>query len=203
MKYWYLLISAISSVVIYSFLLKGGSQIESITASIIIGLISGLLVFPVAEIKRRKELGIDVFATLETDPSKVKERMLFVMQWGHSGGIVGALNEFNEIFRNYPQWHLQGWEVFQAWYKNLIDHALEHPDIYFLKMKSGGEYRKEDDPLYNPDALPWEQFDRVRDYDDSEDDFPDRRPNLKRAAKEGFMMGVGFGIAENVIEEDC
>ncbi len=146
----------------------------------------------------RAENGVDLLATLETDPEKVKEHMLFIMQYH---GVEENLKELNDIFRNYPQWELQNWEVFKAWYKDLIDHALENPEIYNLTMKDGTEYSKETDPLYDPDAPDWEQFDRKRYYnddDDDNDDYNDDTPDLKKAANDGLMMGIGFGLA-NII----
>lgn len=146
----------------------------------------------------RAENGVDLLATLETDPEKVKEHMLFIMQYH---GVEENLKELNDIFRNYPQWELQNWEVFKAWYKDLIDHALENPEIYNLTMKDGTEYSKETDPLYDPDAPDWEQFDRKRYYnddDDDNDDYYDDTPDLKKAANDGLMMGIGFGLV-NII----
>ncbi|MCX4289093.1 MAG: hypothetical protein OSJ46_06275 [Duncaniella sp.] len=153
-------------------------------------IITFLIIAAVIGIIWRAKNGVDMLATLETDPEKVKEHMLFIMQFGHTEGIKGALNEFNDIFRNYPQWELEKWEVFRAWYKDLIDRALENPEIYNLTMKDGSEYTKEADPLYDPDALSWEQFDRKRYYDDDDDDDDDDNndtPDLKKAAKDGFM----------------
>lgn len=168
-------------------------------------IITFLIIAAVSGIIWRAKNGVDLLATLETDPEKVKEHMLFIMQFGHTEGIKGALNEFNDIFRNYPQWEFQKWEVFRAWYKDLIDRALENPEIYNLTMKNGSEYSKESDPLYDPDAPDWEQFDRKRYYEDEndcddEDDYNDNdTSNLKKAAKDGFIMGIGFGLANTII----
>lgn len=159
MKYWYLFVSTISSVIFYQFL-EGGTLLDKILTSIMLGLIAGMSVFIFAEIKRRIENGIDLFASLESDPETVKDHMLFIMQHGHYKGISGALKEFNDIFRNYPQWRLEDWVVFRAWYKALIDHALEKPEIYVMSMKDGSEYSKDIDPLYDPDAPDWEQYER-------------------------------------------
>ena len=157
----------------------------------------------VIELIWRHKNGVDLLATLETDPEKVKEHMLFIMQWGHPEGIVGAMREFNEIFRNYPEWNLHRWEVFRAWYKHEIDHMTEKPDIYVMKMKAdGSSYIKENDPLYDSDAPDWDQFDRdhSHDYDDDEA-LSDSSPNHKTAATDGFMMGVGFGAADNILNK--
>ncbi len=194
-----------------------GLTVSGFMMSIIFTFVSWVIIYCIMAIVWRVNNGVDLLATLETDPEKVKERMLTIMQYGHSRGVVGALNEFNDIFRNYPQWELAKWEVFRAWYKDLIDHALEKPEIYNLSMKDGSRYEKEFDPLYDPDAPDWEQFDRPRNYDDEDyyyddeddedddedddDDFDyqDNTPDLKKAAKDGLLMGIGFGIANNIL----
>lgn len=159
-------------------------------------IITFLIIAAVIGIIWRVKNGVDLLATLETDPEKVKEHMLFIMQYH---GVEENLKELNDIFRNYPQWELEKWEVFRAWYKNLIDHALENPEIYNLAMKDGSDYNKEKDPLYDPDAPDWEQFDRKRYYDDDDEEDDNDTPNLKKAAKDGFMMGIGFGLANTII----
>ncbi|MBD5281601.1 MAG: hypothetical protein HDS33_01065 [Bacteroides sp.] len=149
----------------------------SIIGAVFLGAIVGALAFVFVvlligafrEIKRRADNGIDLTATLETDPEAVKSRMWVVMQFGHEDGIKGALMEFNGIFRNYPQWELENWDMFRAWYKDMIDHALAHPDIYTLTDKSdGGPYSKMRDPLYDPKAPDWEQF-ASPEYDPAEE----------------------------------
>lgn len=154
------------------------------------------IIMAIKAIKWRMDNGVDLFATLETDKRKVKSDMLFIMQYGHHKGIKGALNEFNDIFRNYPQWHLQDWVIFRAWYKDLVDHALKYPKIYIMKMKDGTPYDKDKDPLYDPDAPDWKQFDRKRYYSDDDND---DTPNLKKAAEDGFITGVGIGVADNIL----
>ena len=149
----------------------------SIIGAVFLGAIVGALAFVFVvlligafrEIKRRADNGIDLTATLETDPEAVKSRMWVVMQFCHEDGIKGALKEFNDIFRNYPQWELENWDMFRAWYKDMIDHALAHPDIYTLTDKSeGGPYSKMRDPLYDPKAPDWEQF-ASPEYDPAEE----------------------------------
>lgn len=152
-KYWYLLFSSIISFIVYLFL-EGGTIAEKIGVSIVLGLIGGICVFAFSKIKYRKENGIDLFATLETEPEKVKERMLFIMQYH---GIEENLKELNEIFRNYPQWELHKWDLFRAWYKDQIDYMVKKPEIYGLTLKGGLPYKKENDPLYDPEAPAREQ----------------------------------------------
>lgn len=89
------------------------------------------------------------------DPRKAKGRMLFVMQYGHKHGIEGALKEFDVIFNGHPDWELQKWEPFRSWYKNNIDFMVQYPDCYDLTLGDGRPYKKEDDLLYDPDALDW------------------------------------------------
>lgn len=162
-----------------------------------------LLIAAVMGIIWRVKNGVDLFATLETDPEKVKEHMLFIMQYRHSGGIKGALKEFNDIFRNYPQWELEKWVVFRAWYKQIVDHALANPEIYILRMKDGSDYTKEQDPLYDPDAPDWEQFDRPYCLDDEEDDddYTDTGNKYRKAAEEGFYTGLGLGATDNFLNK--
>ena len=163
-------------------------------------IVTLLMIAAIMEIIRRVKNGVDLFATLESDPEKVKEHMLFVMQYGHFHGIKGALNEFNDIFRNYPELRLHEWEVFKAWYKNFIDHALEYPSIYIMKMVDGSEYSINKDPLYDPMAPSWEQFDLKNKYDDryyKDEDLPESR-SLRKDAEEGFYFGAGFGAGDSL-----
>ena len=39
---------------------------------------------------------------------------------------------------------------------------VKKPDIYGLTMKGGSPYDKDKDPLYDPNAPDWEQFDPTR-----------------------------------------
>lgn len=164
-----------------------------------------IMIYAIKVIVWRKQNEVDLFANLETDPEKVKEHMLFIMQYGHTEGIKGSLKEFNDIFRNYPQWELENWEVFRAWYKDLIDHAIDNPEIYTLKKKDGSPYNKTEDPLYDPDASDWEQFDRPRFYDDEEndddDDYTDNNYKYRKSAEEGFYTGIGLGATDNFLNK--
>ncbi|MDE6072614.1 MAG: hypothetical protein K2G53_08710 [Muribaculaceae bacterium] len=153
----------------------------------------------VQEYKRRKKLGIDMHAKLEIDPEKVKAAMLYRMQWGGEGGIKETLNQFNENFHNYPQWELHNWEVFRAWYKDQIDQAIKFPEIYELRMKDGSPYDKDKDPLYDPDAPDWEQFDRPRYYYDDDDEDDDFSDNKKDSASDWIYRGIGFGLANSIL----
>ena len=167
------------------------------------GAATSLIVPCIYQIKWRYDNGVDLLATLETDPEKVKAHMLHIMQWGHEHGMVGALKEFNDIFRNYPQWDLSDWEVFRAWYKHEIDHMTQRPEIYHLTMKvDGSPYSKEADPLYDPDAPDWELFDRDRSHDFDDDDFDEEDDGYddygeKResgsSAGDAFAIGIGIG----------
>lgn len=112
-----------------------------------------LMVNCIFGLKWRYDNGIDLFATLETDQEKLKEHMLFIMQYH---GVEENLKELNDIFRNYPQWHLEKWVVFRAWYKAQIDYMIKRPEIYGMKMKGTGEpYSIDKDPLYDPNAPDW------------------------------------------------
>ncbi|MDE6277994.1 MAG: hypothetical protein K2M06_07800 [Muribaculaceae bacterium] len=163
-------------------------------------VITVLIIAAIKCIIWRVKNGVDLFATLETDPEKVKEHMLFIMQYGNGRGVEGVLEELNEIFRNYPQWELENWKVFRAWYKHIIDLALENSQIYVLTMKDGREYDKENDPLYSPDAPDWAQFDRPRysvedDDDEDDDEYTDTDNGYRKSAEDGFFTGLGLGAS--------
>lgn len=144
-------------------------------AACFVSVLLALIVPCVYQINWRKDNGVDLFAPLETDETTLKEHMLFIMQYH---GIEENLKELNVIFRNYPQWHLEDWVVFRSWYKAQIDHMVKYPDIYGLKMKGTGEpYNADKDPLYDPNAPDWEQYDRPHydedDYDEDDEDDDD------------------------------
>lgn len=194
----YILITIIYGAWLYFlYLYTGHMKFDLIIFAFFGMLVTFLLLAAIIGIDRRIEDGVDLLATLETDPEKVKENMLFIMRYGHIKGIKGALEEFNDTFRNYPQWHLQDWEVFRAWYKHEIDHMTEKPAIYQITMSDGSAYSKEKDPLYDPDAPDWEQFDREHYEDDDGEDNNDETPNVKKSASEGFYLGIGLGATDN------
>lgn len=203
---WYFTVAIIASAVTFIFVQKlYPSQLsDNILFSLFLGAGIGIFVFPIREIKRRIDNGIDVFATLETDPEKIQEHMLFIMQ---HHGIEENLKELNDIFRNYPQWDLSNWEVFRAWYKAQIDHMIDRPEIYGLTLKGGLPYNKDDDPLYDPDAPDWEQFDRPCYYDDKDDeadeDYSDNddKNSLRKAVGDDFRMGIGLGATESILNK--
>lgn len=178
--------------------------VSEIFLGIFCGIASSLCVPAYWEIQRRRDNGIDLFATLETDEEKLKAHMLFVMQWGNGGGIKGQFKELKDIFRNYPQWHLTDWEVFRAWYKDKIDFMCEHPDVFVMTMKDGSPYEKEKDALYDPAAPDWAQFDRERydDEDDNDDDYIDWHPQYDdkdKRYKDAISIGMGFAIGNTII----
>lgn len=170
------------------------------TACFVSGALA-LIVPCIYQIKWRKDNGVDLFATLETDEEKLKEHMLFIMQYH---GVEENLKELNEIFRNYPQWHLADWEVFRSWYKAQIDHMMKYPEIYGLTMNGTGEpYSKEKDRLYDPEAPDWEQYDisRCDDDDDDSDDYDDEdsgNDDKKSKVSDALSVGMGIGIVNGL-----
>ena len=82
-------------------------------------------------------------------------------------------------------------------------------------MKDGSPYDKDKDPLYDPDAPDWEQFDRPRYYydeddedeDDEDDDNEDEdnyedddfSDNKKDSASDWIYRGIGFGLANSIL----
>ncbi len=176
-------------------LLSPGTLVQTFLFSITICTPATIaIVMCLRQIKWRHDNGVDLFATLETDEEKLKEHMLFIMQYH---GIEENLKELNTIFRNYPQWNLHNWVVFRAWYKCQVDQMLKHPEIYVLTMKSDGStYRKEKDSLYDPSAPDWAMFDRDRSDNYDDDDFEDYHQNDHRSSDcDVNAIGIGFCTA--------
>lgn len=178
----------------YLYSLDPSTPVQALLMGCISGGVLSLFVPCAYQIKWRHDNGVDLFATLETDEEKLKEHMLFIMQYH---GIEENLKELNEILRNYPQWHLEDWVVFRSWYKAQIDHMVKYPEIYGLRIKGTGEpYSTDKDPLYDPEAPDWELYDRPRYDDEEDDDNDDEPPKISSAAKDGLFFGIGFGAAE-------
>ncbi|MGM9817167.1 MAG: hypothetical protein ACI304_08975 [Lepagella sp.] len=134
--------------------------------SILCTIVTPIIIYCIRAIIWRIQNGVDVFATLETDPKVVKNLLLFYMQY-KPGGIKETLGKINITFKNYPQWDLSEWVVFRAWYKYQIDTALSRPEIYTVTNKyDGSPYDKDDDPLYDPEAPDWSLFEHMRDCDE-------------------------------------
>lgn len=127
----------------------------SLLFSILTVFVLGIAALIIMSFKDRIDKGINPFVKLESSPKPVKAQMLFRMQ--HINGIERAMEEFNQIFKNYPGWHLDKWEPFRSWYKHQIDFLAERPEVCGMKFKDGRPYRKEEDPLYDPDAPDWEK----------------------------------------------
>lgn len=193
---WSVFIVSTCIFTVYFYNLDPSTPFQAFFAACFVSGALALIVPCIYQIKWRKDNGVDLFATLETDEEKLKEHMLFIMQYH---GVEENLKELNEIFRNYPQWHLEDWVVFRSWYKAQIDHMVKYPDIYGLKITGTGEpYSADKDPLYDPEAPDWEQYDRPH-YDDEEED-DNEPPNISNTAKEGLFFGIGFGAATEMLD---
>lgn len=202
---WCVFIVSTCILTVYLYNLDPTTPIQAFFTACFISGALALIVPCIYQIKWRHDNGVDLFATLETDEEKLKEHMLFIMQYH---GVEENLKELSDIFRNYPQWELQKWEVFRAWYKDQIDHMEKFPEIYNLTMKSDGSpYSKDKDPLYDPEAPDWALFDRVRNYEDEEDDDKedndddfedygntDKKIDVGSAIAFGIGLGAGLGI---------
>lgn len=163
-------------------------------AAVIISKIICPLLFPRENMRKLADIR-------RSQREELRVKMLVRMQ--HPSGVDNVLKEFNRIFTLYPDLKLSRWVVFRAWYKDTIDHMTKFPEIYHLTMKSDGSpYRKEDDPLYDENAPDWELFDRdhTHDFDDDDNDSNDSSGgnDMKKAAQEGFLMGVGFGATNSI-----
>ena len=132
---------------------------------------------------------------------ELQQTMLFKMQYMQ--GLERTISELNEIFKANRELRLTRWIVFRAWYKAQIDHMLQYPDIYHLSV-DGDPYNKDEDPLYDPDAPDWEQYDRPHydeedDEEDDEDDFDDYYNGDKKSkVSDALAVGMGIGIVNGL-----
>ena len=82
--------------------------------------------------------------------------------------------ELDDIFRFYndhTDYDLKNYPPFKSWYKTHVDDWLKDGCI---RLKGGGEYKPEEDPLYDPDAPDWyDTYDIRYIYDDEEEDDDD------------------------------
>lgn len=197
----YILSTCVITACLYNF--DPTSPFEAFFTACFVSVGPALIVLCIYQLKWRHDNGVDLFATLETDKRKLKEHMLFIMQYH---GIEENLKELNDIFRNYPQWKLQNWEVFRAWYKNQVDHMLKYPKIYNLTMKADGTpYSKEKDSLYAPNAPDWAIYDREHYYDDDNDDDLDEEEfavygneDKKSKVSDAFAIGIGISLVNSL-----
>ena len=139
---------------------------------------------------------------------KQEERILLLMELDMS--FPDTLNEIIKIFKKSPNLNLHRYPAFRAWYKYHKDWEKEDQDFY-KKLSAAGMLPHEEDPYYDPEAPDWLKFhvpyylredwhgDDDDEDDDDDDDFYDDTPNLKKAAKDGFMMGVGFGLVNSIL----
>ena len=85
---FYTLLTVIFGVCLYGlYLYFGRMDFGLLFLSVLGTAITILIIAAVIGIVWRAKNGVDLLATLETDPAKVKERMLVIMQFGHPEGI--------------------------------------------------------------------------------------------------------------------
>lgn len=172
---------------------------------VIVGALIGFLIylilkFPILlylEYRRRIENELPLDEILETNPDVVKGRMLELMYYGHPNGDDAMLDEFNKIFRYYPQWNLDEWDFFRAWYKDFIDFVLSRPDLITITKNGGQEYVKEEDSLYDPDAPDWEPYEYVLNkmFTEIENEREQKRKESERRRDNyAKALGIGMGI---------
>ena len=188
---WVVFIVATCILSLYFYSIDPSTPVQAFFMACIVFWALALIVPCIYQIKWRHDNGVDLFATLETNEEKLKEHMLFIMQYH---GVEENLKELNEIFRNYPQWELKNWEVFRAWYKAQMDHMLQYPDIYRLSA-DGAPYVKEDDPLYDPEAPDWSLYDRAHYDDDDEAGADEYYKNSYGGSDAADAIAFGIGLA--------
>ncbi len=141
--------------------------VQNLLYSICGTLATLLLIVIIMGISWRVQNGVDVWATLISDENLVKEKMLIAMRYRTT---QEAMDELSVYFRNYPQWPLEEWEVFRAWYKYTIDKALKFPQYPHLRWDRMDEtYTTKFDGYYDPEAPDWELYADPSKYDVLED----------------------------------
>lgn len=202
---WAILIFA-AWCVVFSFFIP---EVEFVVFfSVLASIVSASIVVCIKELHRRWQLGIPLLEKLDQTKEQVQNHLLFRFQYGHYKGIKGLIEELNYTFRCYPEYELTDWIVFRSWYKDLVDHALAHPDIYTLTVNGGEPYRPEDDNLYDPNAPAWSEYALKREYDDddddeSEDDLLDWDPFAKEKEEskrwsDAISIGYGFALGNTL-----
>ena len=210
---------AIISPVIFSINDPQAGLTTQIIASVISGLLIGFFTYPIVTIIKPVMFGVKL-KSLFTSEKELHDKMLRYMNYVERGGIKGALEGLNQMFRAYPEWDLHEWIPFKAGYKHEVDYMCQRPEIYGMSFKGDGSpYIKEKDSLYDPEAPDWESMeeshlydylfpsydddddddDDYDDYDDYDDNYRDKEPDLKKAMKDGFAMGIGFGLANSIL----
>lgn len=130
-----------------------------------------------------------------------EEEMLFKMRYLP---FPDAMRDIEQIFRQNKHLKLHRSKIFRAWYKHHKLWEKKDPEFY-QKLLDAGMTPHELDPYFDPNAPDWEQFDTRPHYDDDDyddndnDDYNNNTPNLRKAAEEGFFMGIGFGAANSII----
>lgn len=199
--FWAILILAAWCIVFSLFI----PEVEAIVfPSVLASIISASIIVYVKELHRRWQLGIPLFEKLDQTKEQVQNHLLFRFQYGHYKGIKGLIEELNYTLRCYPEYELTKWIVFRSWYKDLVDHALAHPDIYTLTVNGGKPYRPEDDSLYDPEDPAWSEFDLKREYDDDDeenlldwDPFAKENEESKRWS-DAISIGYGFALGNTL-----
>lgn len=140
----------------------------------------------------------ETVAYLQKKREEKEQEMLFIMQY-HS--YPTAIQEIKQIFRKNKHLKLHRSKIFRAWYKHYKLREKADPELY-RQLLYAGMTPLELDPYFDPNAPEWEQFDTRPRYDDDNDYyFGDNTPNLRKAAEEGFFMGIGLGLANRFINK--
>lgn len=93
-----------------------------------------------------------------------------------------AYDKAFELFEEYPEYDLELYPPFKSWYKTFIDDW--HKDGC-VKLKNGGKYHPENDPLYDPNAPDWfGTYHIFRDYDDEDDNDDDGEDLVAKVLEE-------------------
>ncbi|MDE6084169.1 MAG: hypothetical protein K2G11_06745, partial [Muribaculaceae bacterium] len=99
---------AIMSPVIFSITDPQSDLTTKIIASVISGLLIGFFTYPIVTIIKPVMFGVKL-SSLFTSEKELHDKMLRYMNFVERGGIKGALEGLNQMFRSYPEWDLHEW----------------------------------------------------------------------------------------------
>ena len=157
----YTLLTVIFGVWLYSLYLYFDNIDFGLVLLAIIGTISTFLIIgALIGVIWRVQNGVELLATLETNPETLKLKLYLKMLPCRIDRFPNVLNEITDEAQNYPQWDILGSKMFKSWYKENVDFMLKYPMNYDLSWLSGGQpYIKEKDPYYDINAQPWDETD--------------------------------------------
>lgn len=157
---------------------------------------------------------------IQRERAEQEQLIFYILKWDYL--LPEKERLVREIIDKNPLLKLHRFKPFRAWYKYYRDREKSDPEYYKLLIASG-KTPHEEDPYYDPKAPDWfdyhipsymrddyeedddddEYDDEDEDYDEYDDDdsdndddfdYEDEGDKFKKAAKDAFYFGIGYGI---------